>query len=381
MCAYATPISRVWKSRTRDNPRTCRRDYCTHCRQEMSIVLTRSPLEVIGMNAGGGEKRRSARLSQEGNGENEPPAKKTKTNGAATSSSTVNTKQQDGEGSKAASKRKRKGEKRSRDACRERDLTCRAVYDEEDDGFTFSKGKRGKAKETKQPAASKASESKTAPEPAPPAPSSDHQNPTEDAAPKTAQKKTRRRFPTTPERDDADKPVRRSKRLSNEKEPDRVPEPSPQRPSHAKSHANTHRGRSPSPVKRPLTVEKKRRHGANGVEEEKVMMISLPFADTPIIKRNKEMRKTSAEGSRRSSAGMRGKRASSLIDEGRGQGKLLLPFSANSPPDAFTCRGVKRVSNPIFQPSICRFTACRGCRLRQSAASRRIPFFRSPNNC
>ena len=55
------------------------------------------------------------------------------------------------------------------------------------------------------------------------------------------------------------------------------------------------------------------------------MRIQLPFADTPVIKRNKEMRKASAEnaaGHRRSSSGMRGRRASSLIDEGRGNGEF-----------------------------------------------------------
>ena len=46
--------------------------------------------------------------------------------------------------------------------------------------------------------------------------------------------------------------------------------------------------------------------------------IALPFADTPIIRRNKEMRKTNA--ARRSSLGMRGRRASSLIDSGKSNG-------------------------------------------------------------
>ena len=46
--------------------------------------------------------------------------------------------------------------------------------------------------------------------------------------------------------------------------------------------------------------------------------IALPFADTPIIRRNKEMRKTNA--ARRSSLGMRGRRASSLIDTGKSNG-------------------------------------------------------------
>jgi kinetochore protein Mis13/DSN1 len=50
--------------------------------------------------------------------------------------------------------------------------------------------------------------------------------------------------------------------------------------------------------------------------------IALPFADTPVIMRNKEMRKTSADGRRRSSSIMRGRRASSLIDSGTSNGEL-----------------------------------------------------------
>ncbi|CAK7216339.1 hypothetical protein SCUCBS95973_002779 [Sporothrix curviconia] len=42
--------------------------------------------------------------------------------------------------------------------------------------------------------------------------------------------------------------------------------------------------------------------------------IALPFSDTPIINRNKELRRKT--GQRRSSVGMRGRRASSLIDNG-----------------------------------------------------------------
>lgn len=44
-------------------------------------------------------------------------------------------------------------------------------------------------------------------------------------------------------------------------------------------------------------------------------VITLPFSDTPVINRNKEMRKKNT-GSRRSSLGLRGRRASSLIDNG-----------------------------------------------------------------
>ena len=51
-----------------------------------------------------------------------------------------------------------------------------------------------------------------------------------------------------------------------------------------------------------------------------ITKISLPFADTPVIRRNQEMRKGSGDGQRRSSLGMRGRRASSLIDSGKSNG-------------------------------------------------------------
>jgi kinetochore protein Mis13/DSN1 len=44
-------------------------------------------------------------------------------------------------------------------------------------------------------------------------------------------------------------------------------------------------------------------------------IITLPFSDTPVINRNKEMRKQN-KGTRRSSLGLRGRRASSLIENG-----------------------------------------------------------------
>ncbi|PGH18365.1 hypothetical protein AJ79_00431 [Helicocarpus griseus UAMH5409] len=51
--------------------------------------------------------------------------------------------------------------------------------------------------------------------------------------------------------------------------------------------------------------------------ETNTQKIALPFADTPVMRRNKEMRKEkSQKGQRRSSLGMRGRRASSLIESG-----------------------------------------------------------------
>ena len=55
--------------------------------------------------------------------------------------------------------------------------------------------------------------------------------------------------------------------------------------------------------------------------------IALPFADTPIIRRNQEMRKGS-DNSRRSSMSMRGRRASSLIESGTSNG-VFAPLYLN----------------------------------------------------
>lgn len=73
------------------------------------MILTRSPLEPIGMNGAGVNvpKRRSARLSGESVEENEPPAKKNRTEVQA-QTSTMSTKEADGD-LNAVGKKKRKG--------------------------------------------------------------------------------------------------------------------------------------------------------------------------------------------------------------------------------------------------------------------------------
>ncbi|KAI5285480.1 hypothetical protein KEM52_002427, partial [Ascosphaera acerosa] len=96
--------------------------------------------------------------------------------------------------------------------------------------------------------------------------------------------------------------------------PSRIPQrhPHPQPPDHAyhPAHARppTHpappRGRPPSHHDDPTPQAQK---------------IALPFADTPVMRKNKEMRAKNSKkpgGQRRSSLGMRGRRASSLIDSG-----------------------------------------------------------------
>jgi len=296
-------------------------------------------------------------------GANEPPAKKSRVNGAQA----TNTKELDGDANGLPKRRARK------------------AYDEEVDGFAFKKGVR-KAKEPKQPAVRNSVTDEQLPAAALPAPAVvspvKPQGPVPAqseaaAAPKPVPKKARRRFPTTPEREAAEKPTRRSKRLSNEHEP-ADPAPSPLKPSHAKSHANTER--SPSPEKaRPITIEKKRKRGVTGAEEaEKIMRITLPFQDTPVIRRNKEMRKGGDNGHRRSSSGMRGRRASSMMDEGRGNGT----YHANSPRMSRTSRS-SHSAPPIpmlmsLQPAKLYLTP--KCRPR-SSTSTSLPILLSRDGC
>ncbi|KAI5859752.1 Mis12-Mtw1 protein family-domain-containing protein [Durotheca rogersii] len=59
-------------------------------------------------------------------------------------------------------------------------------------------------------------------------------------------------------------------------------------------------------------VDESKARGSGDSSEPK--KIALPFSDTPVMNRNKEMRRKT--GARRSSLGMRGRRASSLIDSG-----------------------------------------------------------------
>ena len=101
-------------------------------------------------------------------------------------------------------------------------------------------------------------------------------------------------------------PKRRSKRTSSEHGEPTGGEKENQRRDGAKRQADVARQRSHTPDQRQTSSDTTR--------------IALPFADTPIIRRNKEMRKGSGGESRRSSLSNRGRRASSLIDSGTSNG-------------------------------------------------------------
>jgi len=184
------------------------------------------------------------------------------------------------------------------------------AYDEDDDGFKFS---RTRAKKTKT------EELAPAPAPAPAPPSK--------PAPVVSKRRTRNSLSAAPHTEDeaVPAPKRRSARLSGE---------------------NVENG--PNGQVTPLTTKATRTkkadaklfddHGAHvdlassgalNVEKKRSpKKIALPFADTPVIRRNKEMRKNSGQGGqRRSSSGLRGRRASSLIDSGASNGTEDIAFN------------------------------------------------------
>lgn len=92
-----------------------------------------------------------------------------------------------------------------------------------------------------------------------------------------------------------------------------VPEPSQQAPARKKSRKPVEQAPA---TPQPMEVDEDATQD-NQQHDPGAQKIALPFSDTPVINRNKEMRKKGGNGgSRRSSLGMRGRRASSLIENG-----------------------------------------------------------------
>ncbi|KAJ2979155.1 hypothetical protein NUW58_g7272 [Xylaria curta] len=197
-----------------------------------------------------------------------------------------------------------------------------ASYDEQDGDFHFTRGpKRVKAA---QPEPIPEDELASTPQPAPkPAPRRG----------RPPKKKVDREEPPKPVSKPAPKPAptRTSRRRASQ-----TPVPLPEAPA-APQRSTRHRTRSSidlvdavptkatssvpksrqieeapaiEPISTPIDIDKVQR--TEEISEAK--KIALPFSDTPIINRNKEMRKKT--GNRRSSVGMRGRRASSLIESG-----------------------------------------------------------------
>ncbi|KAL8933465.1 MAG: hypothetical protein Q9211_005772, partial [Gyalolechia sp. 1 TL-2023] len=190
-----------------------------------------------------------------------------------------------------------------------------ADYDEDSDGFRFTRtrAKKAKAELTSQ---------------IPPITEDKH----EESPPKpVAVKKTRKRIqgsPSAPGVENGGKPERRRRSPRNSGDEDIVQDEPPIPPLEVKKK------RRPKDDPCQETRGSKKQDQATATQPPQSapaepprtqpvdkpldpIKVSLPFADTPIIRRNKEMRKGAENGSRRSSLGMRGRRASSLIDSGK----------------------------------------------------------------
>ncbi|KAI9795986.1 MAG: hypothetical protein M1833_006562 [Piccolia ochrophora] len=155
-----------------------------------------------------------------------------------------------------------------------------ALYDEDDDGFTFT---RTKSKRTKA---------------APPPEAPQESTVAQKEAPARRRKKS---FSTPGAAEDGTRPRRTSARLSGG-----TAKEQPVRPPRRRLIDETARTAEADDNER----DEPSSHGTTNTK------IALPFADTPVNKRNKELRRHGSLGQRRSSIGMRGRRASSLMDSG-----------------------------------------------------------------
>ncbi|KIX07574.1 uncharacterized protein Z518_02227 [Rhinocladiella mackenziei CBS 650.93] len=198
-------------------------------------------------------------------------------------------------------------------------------YDEEDDGFLFKRVKKKKPKVNSTEDEDKAKQSLNHSKP--PQKSLTHSTnaSSEDGGPmaQTKKRRNRRSFSTPNPKEDA--PVRRSKRLSGEHEQqDRSPirkMPHKQEPKPQERHREEQARDLPKMTRRESPGKGPKDHGKETVPiqegDRSATKIVLPFADTPVIKRNKAMREgKDGKGERRSSLGLRGRRASSLIESG-----------------------------------------------------------------
>ncbi|KAF9629419.1 Mtw1 kinetochore complex DSN1 [Lasiodiplodia theobromae] len=215
-----------------------------------------------------------------------------------------------------------------------------AAYDEDDDGFTFSRTR------PKKTAAKKVAEAEPAPAPATKKAKLskvvEEQQPLADEPAKSTTKKARKSAvaaiaPAVAE--EVAPKRRRSARLSAgtnaQEQQQQASTPAPEKAKRPrKSTAHKDKTRTPKQGNEDgvavVGAEAEERAEAEQPSRDGTK-IALPFADTPIIKRNKEMRKGGGAGHRRSSTGLRGRRASSLIDSGTSN---AVPH-AEVPPEEF----------------------------------------------
>jgi kinetochore protein Mis13/DSN1 len=206
----------------------------------------------------------------------------------------------------------------------------RVAYDEEDDGFLF---KRVKKKGPEKIPAKPAEHARSARPDNTLAQKGSDDTAAQDSKEKTraepGRRKTRLSFSTPKAKEDV--PVRRSKRLSRDNEAhDTSPvKKIPRKADHKVQEQPPEKVATDSPRndKARLPEDSPPRPQTETVptqqDDHSATKIALPFADTPVIKRNKAMREGKAgKGERRSSLGLRGRRASSLIETGNSNGEM-----------------------------------------------------------
>lgn len=214
-----------------------------------------------------------------------------------------------------------------------------ATFDEQDGDFHFTRGSKSKRVKNAQPEPELEPEPETAPLPVK---KSGRGRPTKARTSTTAPAPTPAKEPPVKKTAASSKPnTRRTAGLDvvEEDEP-QLGAPAPKRTTRRSTRNSTHSTeqeqdkpipkRSFKPASRPAPVREEAHDDAEGSEPMEIerqstpralndsvesAKIALPISDTPVINRNKEMRKKGG-GNRRSSTGMRGRRASSLIESG-----------------------------------------------------------------
>ncbi|KAI4138564.1 MAG: hypothetical protein L6R39_006721 [Caloplaca ligustica] len=287
----------------------------------MTAYATRSPLQLVHNPHMMSQPRRSSRRLSARLGEQEDAPV---VNGFAPG----NEKAMNGQSSGSNAKQTRSAVNGASSSAAGSKAKRRLDQDEDSDGFRFTRTRAKKAKAEPPPSIPPIEEDKQAEIPPKPVPVKKTRKRTS-GSPATA--------PAAAEKAEKSERRRRSPRNSGDLVAEEPPVPPLEVKKKRKPKDDGSQGTRKS--KKQDQATSPQRHDPAAAEPSRTqpldrpldpIKVSLPFADTPIIRRNKEMRKGAENGSRRSSLGMRGRRASSLIDSGKSDGKAVsVPYICN----------------------------------------------------
>ena len=301
----------------------------------MTALVARQPLHPLSMSSTQRPPRRlSARLQDHNAGEalTYTPHQAAPSKGTSTSNDAAPTK-----GTQTNNNKKRKNSQSHRSLrtlTSDTRLTTLTGYDEEDDGFAFTRVKKKQQKQ--QPEESQRPEPtrdarKVQQQPAAHDGGEARKMVTKNGNTVEPVKKRQKRMSFSTPKTKPNQTVRRSKRISAEHEQQSTnPLPKtttkdelPQYPSESATQLSPQK--ATKAVSAPHPELQQDASAESDPLDRAATKISLPFADTPIIRRNKAMRENkSGRGERRSSLGLRGRRASSLIESGSSNGKSAI---------------------------------------------------------